>query len=91
VRATRSVHLSRLRGRSARSLERGGWGNRSASRLCGGTPTPALPRKRERERPAGAEALNQFHRSTPYPGATILVRSDIRPSNAITMSSPGFR
>ena len=26
-----------------------------------------------------------------YRGATILVRSDIRPSNAITMSSPGRR
>jgi hypothetical protein len=26
-----------------------------------------------------------------YLGATILVRSDIRPSNAITMSSPGRR
>src|ERR1700736_1636543 len=35
-----------------RSIERGGWGKslHSISGFCGGTPTPVLPRKRERER-----------------------------------------
>src|ERR1700694_1499314 len=35
-----------------RSIERGGWGEspHSISAFCGGTPTPALPRMRERER-----------------------------------------
>ena len=32
-------------------VERGGWGKsaHTTSGVCGGTPTPALPRKRERE------------------------------------------
>src|SRR6185437_16534841 len=50
-----SFHLSRLRGRSHR-IERcdAGGGNslHTNSRTCGDTPTPALPRKRERERSA---------------------------------------
>jgi hypothetical protein len=44
-------HLSRLRGRSTRSKERGGWGKLYPRdiRYLAGTPTPTLPRKRERE------------------------------------------
>src|SRR5207244_3198572 len=59
-------HLSRLRGRDERSSllgriaskMRSGWGisSRRDSR-CGSTPTPALPRKRERERGPDADAL----------------------------------
>jgi len=44
-----SVHLSRLRGRSTRSIERGGWGKTACQRhpLPMRHPTPTLPRKRE--------------------------------------------
>jgi len=43
-----SLNLSRLRGRSARSA---GWGlSPPRESLRGDTPTPALPRKRERGR-----------------------------------------
>jgi hypothetical protein len=46
--AADALHLSRLRGRSARSA--GGGSLHSGSVARGDTPTPALPRKRERER-----------------------------------------
>jgi hypothetical protein len=53
------LHLSRLRGRSTRSIERGGWGcPPSSTRFRSGAPTPALPRKREREGSAAAAGLN---------------------------------
>jgi len=52
------VHLSRLRERSTRSESAAGGGLFAIiDRLASGTPSPALPRKRERERTADAEAL----------------------------------
>jgi hypothetical protein len=35
--------------------------------------------------------VHSLHRTPLYLGPTILVRSDINPSNEITMSSPGCR
>src|SRR6267378_5954883 len=62
-------HLSRLRGRSTRSAERGGWGHLSASVFASAPPTPALPRKREREkrsRQAGTrEGSSTIEKRTP--------------------------
>jgi hypothetical protein len=52
------LHLSRLRGRSLR-LGAAGGGSIRESDCVSGTPTPTLPRKRERELTAVAETSNQ--------------------------------
>jgi len=64
--STGSVHLSGLQGRSTRSQERGGWGKVYPldQRICGDTPTPALPREEWEREPTSVAATTQSDLTT---------------------------
>src|SRR5260221_13687205 len=74
-------HLSRLRGRSPRSAERGGWGHLSASVFASAPPPrPSPARGRGRRKPSGRHARGLFDNRKAHAGFVAVFFRNLAPA-----------